>query len=751
MKQIIAKFHKPLAALIIAAVLCLGAVFGYLHGSFDYVEYKLYDFRVKLFAHARRPSDDIIVIFLDQYSLDWAVENRHWGWPWPRTAYAEITDFMKLSGAKSIAFDVIFSEPSIYGAADDAAFAKAASEYGRVAQGVLFNVQAGAVRSWPSGPDKPVFDPRNFGTSLSNFSLSEDEGATSGQFPIPELRNSAGIIGSINGKEDSDGIYRRMRLFTLFDNKAVPGLSAASLLITGESKEITYNREAKRIEWGNYTIPVDKEGKTLLRFKGDLERYPNYSAMHVIQSAEAVAKGEEPLLPPENFKDAYVFFGFYAPGLYDVFASPISSLYPGSGAHITMLDNMLQGDFIRQSPRWVDLLLIILPVILIVLLVLFSNRIRLTVGGVVLIFILLFAGCVGAYEIGFWAPLAAPLAAAVLAFIMATLYGYATEGSQKRFIKTAFSRYLSPNVIEELIEDPSKLNLGGEKREMTAIFTDIQRFSSISESLQKEYGEDGPKELVNLLNLYLTEMSNIVLENQGTVDKYEGDAIIAFFGAPIWTEEHAALACRSAIQMKKRELELREEIMNPEGAFCSPLSKLIEKGTIRSERPLYTRIGVNTGDMVVGNMGTPDKMDYTIMGDAVNLAARLEGVNKQYDTSGILISEFTRNQIGDEFVLRGLSQVRVVGKKDPVRLYELLELKEDASQALLDMVSAWEKGFKAYETKEFLEAKNIFSTILQKDNNDRVAKLYLRRCEKYLAAPPAPEEWDDGVDNLTEK
>jgi adenylate cyclase len=155
--------------------------------------------------------------------------------------------------------------------------------------------------------------------------------------------------------------------------------------------------------------------------------------------------------------------------------------------------------------------------------------------------------------------------------------------------------------------------------------------------------------------------------------------------------------------------------------------------------------------MVVGNMGTPNKMDYTIMGNAVNLAARLEGVNKQYDTGGILVSEYTKDKIGDEFVYRGLSRVRVVGINTPLRLYELLELREDASETLLDMVSLWEKGFKAYEAKEFLEAKNIFAAIRQKDNSDTVAKLYLGRCEKYLETPPAPEKWDDGVDNLTEK
>jgi adenylate cyclase len=203
--------------------------------------------------------------------------------------------------------------------------------------------------------------------------------------------------------------------------------------------------------------------------------------------------------------------------------------------------------------------------------------------------------------------------------------------------------------------------------------------------------------------------------------------------------------------MKKRELEMRTEIMKPEGPFYAPLSRLIEEGTIRNERPLYTRLGINSGDMVVGNMGTPNKMDYTIMGNAVNLAARLEGVNKQYDTGGILVSEYTKDKIGDEFVCRGLSRVRVVGVKTPLRLYELLETKEGASETLLDMVNLWEKGFRAYEAKEFLEAKNIFSTVLQRDTNDKVAQLYLGRCEKYLSAPPGPEEWDDGVDNLTEK
>jgi adenylate cyclase len=303
-------------------------------------------------------------------------------------------------------------------------------------------------------------------------------------------------------------------------------------------------------------------------------------------------------------------------------------------------------------------------------------------------------------------------------------------------------------VIEQIIADPDKLNLGGEKREMTAIFTDIQRFSSISEALQKQYAEEGPKVLVDLLNLYLTEMSNIVLENGGTIDKFEGDAIIAFFGAPIYTDKHASLACRAAIRMKRAEAALSRTIMDTGGPFYLPLRRLVEEGIIPAGRPLYTRVGVNTGDMVVGNMGTPNKMDYTIMGNAVNLAARLEGVNKQYHTSGILTSEYTREKLGDEFVIRPLSRVRVVGINTPLRIYELMEIRAEAPESLIETADLWEQAMGLYEGGKFGEAAALFAAIGEKDGEDRTAPFYRARCESCAAGGPPP---DFPVDNLTEK
>jgi adenylate cyclase len=303
---------------------------------------------------------------------------------------------------------------------------------------------------------------------------------------------------------------------------------------------------------------------------------------------------------------------------------------------------------------------------------------------------------------------------------------FLSASREKAFLHNAFSRFLAPEVITELINDPDKLNLGGEKREMTAIFTDIQGFSTISEKLD-------PTQLVKLLNRYLTAMSNIIMENLGTIDKYEGDAIIAFFGAPIFRENHPALACRSALTMKAAERELNKAVL--------------EEGL--SPSPIFTRIGINTGEMVVGNMGAENKMDYTIMGNAVNLAARLEGVNKQYRTGGILLSEYTMDKLGGEFLVRRLDRVRVVGINTPLRLYELLNVKNSAAEKEVAAVERWENAIALYEQQRFSEAAAIFGFLAGESPDDRVAELYAGRCLNYQANPP-PKEWD-AVANLTEK
>jgi class 3 adenylate cyclase len=787
------QIKREFAALIIAGFVFAVIAFMHLLGVFHYLEYKSYDMRVRFWAASTYsiPSEEIVVILLDQDSIDWAQRARGWGWPWPRQAYAEIVDYLNSCGAKSMAFDVIFSEPSIYRNArqdeiidnavrsleeaefvpaegtarssrqasrtiinalrslsareDDTSFIDASKRYGRVVQTVVFSSQTGSALSWP-GYNTPLFQTENFGSMLDRFSVDGNE---KGQFPIQGLVESAGALGSVTGVPDSDGIIRRLKPFTLFDNKAIPGLSAASLLVSGKDRRISYDSKTGAIMWDGISIPVNKNGDVLLRYRGEIDRYIPYRAMDILLSADASLKGEDPLFLPSNFKDTHVFFGFYAQGLFDIFNTPINSVYPGMGCHITMLDNMLKGDFIRESAEWLNLILLLVITLAVVFLSMYLKRIPVSLGGTVIIIAVIIIGAFAAYQWGgLWIPMVTFFAGSLASFITVTLYNYATEGSQKRFIKSAFSQYLSPKVIERIIQDPSQLKLGGEKREMTAIFTDIRSFSTISEAL------GDPAKLVELLNFYLTRMSNIVLDNQGTIDKYEGDAIIAFFGAPVYMTNHASLACRAVINMKKAEAVINREAL-AQGLITETVTKaLAAKGIIKSADdpyPLFTRLGVNTGEMVVGNMGTPNKMDYTIMGNAVNLAARLEGVNKQYDTGGILISEYTRAQIGDEFVLRPLSRVRVVGINTPIRLFELLDIASAAPPELLEAVKNWEEAFGLYEKREFSAARDIFQSICRKNDADMAAVKYLNRCEKYAASAPDEKAWDDGVDNMTEK
>ncbi|MCL2139484.1 MAG: adenylate/guanylate cyclase domain-containing protein, partial [Treponema sp.] len=594
MRKLGTKNKKKNAALVI--ILAVFTVIGLLHfiGAFQYLENMSYDLRVRQFAAPTPASDEIIVILLDQDSLDWAQEERGWGWPWPRQAYAEMLDFMNLGEANSFAFDVIYSEPSIYrnskqdvivdaamndlktavtaitedrltedrftekdaetavplinnvidslhelnNQEDDASFVRAQTEYGRAIQGVLFSTRSGSAYSWPDGLETPVFeaDKESFGDFLQQFGLGANETTLDkAVFPIKELRESAGALGSITGIPDSDGVIRRLRLFTFFDNKAVPALGAASLLVSGSSPNITFNPKTSSIQWDDFSIPVDKNGTSLLRYRGRLDNYYPYSIKEILLSAEAVKKGEESFLYPEDFTGRFVFFGFYAEGLYDIFSTPISSVYPGMGVHITMLDNILMGDFIRESEEWLNIIILFFAVSITILLCIFTSRIYISVGGMLIAVAGVVFAAFAAYNTGsLWLPMVVHIAGIITAFISATIYNFVTEGSQKRFIKSAFSQYLSPKVIDRIIADPSQLKLGGEKREMTAIFTDVRSFSTISEAL------GDPQKLVELLNHYLTRMSNIVLENQGTIDKYEGDAIIAFFGAPVHMENHAS-------------------------------------------------------------------------------------------------------------------------------------------------------------------------------------------------------------------
>jgi adenylate cyclase len=425
-------------------------------------------------------------------------------------------------------------------------------------------------------------------------------------------------------------------------------------------------------------------------------------------------------------QDSFCIIGADATSMTDNGIITFQENYPNVGTYAVAANMMLAKEFLSDAPWYVSVIIALLFSLLMGFLISRFETYSSIITGISGLLILgsLFVAFFALFKI--YLGFAIPLTATGLTFVSLMVSKFLTASHEKAFLHNAFSRYLAPEVISEIINDPDKLNLGGEKREMTAMFTDIQGFSTISEKLEAP-------QLVKLLNRYLTAMSNIIMENLGTIDKYEGDAIIAFFGAPVFRADHPALACRSALAMKAAERELNTVV--------------VEEGL--SPTPLFTRIGINTGEMVVGNMGAENKMDYTIMGNAVNLAARLEGVNKQYHTGGILISEYTRDKIGDEFLLRRLDRVRVVGINTPLRLYELLGIKETANDDEKKAVSQWDLAINLYEKKQFVVAAKLFCMQMERDANDKVAELYAERCVKFSEDLP-PETWD-AVNNLTEK
>jgi adenylate cyclase len=311
------------------------------------------------------------------------------------------------------------------------------------------------------------------------------------------------------------------------------------------------------------------------------------------------------------------------------------------------------------------------------------------------------------------------------AIVVREITAYAVSDKEKQFIRKAFSTYVSHDVVEEIISDPSRLQLGGSKRNMSAIFTDIQGFSSFSELLD-------PDHLVLLLNRYLTAMSDVILKEKGTIDKYIGDAIVAFFGAPVELPDHAKRACHSAVMVKRTEVEL---------------NKILLKESI-SPVPVVTRIGINSGMMVAGNMGTENKMNYTVMGNSVNLAARLEGVNKHYKTQ-IIASKATLDETGNFFLSRMLDMVRVVGIGEPVEIYEILETIEEATDMQKEIVLRFNSAKAIYIERNWEIAAAAFRKVLELGTSDGPAQVFLQRCETYIKNPP-PETWD-GVINLDTK
>jgi class 3 adenylate cyclase/CHASE2 domain-containing sensor protein len=517
-------------------------------------------------------------------------------------------------------------------------------------------------------------------------------------------------IGLFNLTADDDDFIRRQRLFFPSADDPTQGLYSVTFLL------------AK-----NHTPDLELPGQSIfIDFNSSPHPFPRHSFAHVYEKAK---QGDINYLK-EHFQNKIVLIGETDTLTQDRHATPLYFL-PHEGpkrtpgveilAHTVL--TILKGRHFSTVGLGGSAVLHVAMALVIGLLTLYASpRIPLWLSSP-LAAIVYFSLC----EWAFLEYLIMPLAGGLITWLISQgaffSYRFWVVDREKREVRGAFSRYLSPDVVDEVLQNPDMLSLGGSRREMTAFFSDLAGFTSISEALS-------PEDLVHLLNRYLSLMTDIILRHGGTLDKFEGDAIMAFWGAPLPRNDHALKACLAALEQQEVMNRFRREV--------------VDEGLPE----LHVRMGVNTGPMIVGNMGSEERFDYTIMGDAVNLASRLEGANKAYDTY-IMISESTYAQVRDHVEVRELDLLRVKGKNEPIRVYELMAANGGLDDKRTKIRDAYVEGLELYRAQDFEAAIKAFKAALALDPDDGPSKVYVQRCRDYINDPP-PAGWD-GVYTLKTK
>jgi adenylate cyclase len=713
----VSSLKKLVEGILIGAAAALAALIVWNAGILERLEYATWTWREQFFAKPGPATGGIKLILLDQQSLDWGKNQNGLSWPWPREVYVPIIDFCARHGAKAVIFDVLYSEPSVYGVTDDRALGEAIGRAPLFVGSMCLHRGANFSTSWPEYIlDRSSFDVENLYQSGGGLSMDEIT-RLSATFPVEEVASSATALANVTEDPDVDGVFRRANLFRIFDGRFVPSMGFAAFAMqcanrggsSGAKSATPALFEKGRLKICGKTIPIDRQGRIILRFRGPAGVFQTYSAAAVIESDMLAGAGrEETIESAESFKDAFVLLGFSAPGLADLRPTPLSNICPGVEIHATLLDNLITGDYLRDtSAAATALSTFLLAILAAVSVVSLATRAWHSVPAIALFAPMPAAIGFAAYPLGFWWPVVVQTAAVGTALAGAIILNYATEGRRKAFIKKAFRHYLSPAVIESILKDPSQLKLGGERKELTILFSDVEGFSTFSEKLD-------PEHLTSLLNLFLSDMTDIILDEGGTLDKYEGDAIIAFWNAPVDQDDHADRACRAALRCRQKILEQQEEYSRKAG------------GT-----PLRMRIGINTGIVVVGNMGSAKRFDYTVLGDAANLASRLEGANKFFGTR-IMISEQTWQKTSGTFAGRKLGRIRVVGRATPVPVFELtgMEAAPEEPDKTFDQAVA------CCLAKKWSEALDLFDRL----PGDPVAGLYAQYCRNLTEDPG--KDWD---------
>jgi len=767
---------------------------------FELIELKTFDIRFK-WRGVKSPSPAIVSAVIDEKSLD--KEGR---WPWSRSKMAKLVNKLSDDGAKVIGFDFFFTEPdensnltflneldkeirslniqdkSLQGfietnrleADNDLAFTKAIKESKAKVILSYFFYESKESLGYEIGQDEidsriarikgsvyPVLQYEKSNSKYDPFIFVEDQYAP--EVNLEMLSNAVTNSGYINEKPDSDGIVRRYPMVIKFGEDVFTPFAVQCAWQYLDNPNLILKLAEygiKGIDIGDISVPTDESGRLLINYLGPPGTFPQHSITDILN--DNFEKG--------TFRDKIVIVGSIAVGAHDLRNTPFSGTHPGMDVHATVIDNILNNDFISKT-AWAtiyDILAIIVLGILIGFIIPRSGAIYALLITSALIVLHIIGSRWLFSEYGIWVNMVYPLLTIFLIYTSLTAYRYLVEEKNKRFLQSTFSSYLSPELIDDMVASETMPELGGEARILTAYFTDIRGFSVFSEILTAH-------QLVELLNEYLSNMTDILLRERGTLDKYEGDAIIAFIGAPMHISDHTLRACRVAVGMQNALLELREKWKEEKQLTGQPernSKNLPPDQWVPGDKwpkvvhDMKMRIGINSGEIVVGNMGSSMRMNYTIMGDSVNLAARLEAGAKQY---GIYtaVSEYTLymeyiNEFGqkekamDLVEARFIDNIRVVGKSEPVKIYELCAMKGDLAPQEEELIGIFNRGMDYYLRMEWDKALKYFRESLKieriPDGDTTPSEVFIKRCLLYQKNPPVPKgkQWD-GVFRMTEK
>lgn len=670
-------------------------------GFIDEIDMRLSDFRFR-YRGVQQPNPNVVILAIDEKSI-----NTLGRWVWSREKIKTIVDQLRQYEPSVVAFDIVFSESE--NEEIDTALGKSIDDNGNVVLGYFFREDGTELIN-----SKELDIHRDSRIKLIKYGPGADnsflKSFNSVELNIENIARGAKGFGFFNIFPENDGIYRKSQLLLKYAGDVFPSLHLEGVRLFLRSNILLSIKHfgVESLLLNRNMIPVDEHGSFLLDYYGASGTFPTYSIADVFDGT----------LDKDILRDKLVFIGATEIGIADIRATPFDPTSPGVEIQATAAANMLDGRFLVKNSftEFINIVLIFSFTLVFALLLAGVKR---TVTGLILLLAFITIHVVTNYlffsRYSYLLSTVYPALSLSLTYVLYEGYRNVVVEKRSRFLKRAFSSYVSPDLVSQIMEDPDSLKLGGQKKTVTILFSDIRGFTSMSESTS-------PEDLVALLNEYLNPMTDIVMSELGTLDKYIGDAVMAIFGAPLDLPDHADRCCRSAIKMMNR------------------VDQINNNWTGRGLPPINIGIGINTGEAIVGNMGANIRFDYTAIGDNVNLASRLEGLNKYYGTE-IIISESTKDGIPeDNYLIRELDVVRVKGKSRPISIFEIIPdrgNKEDIKKSLEIFTDALGE----YRGRNFGKAEQQFKQVLEYKPDDPVALLYIQRCHEYMKNPP-PGNWD---------